>query len=119
MILLKAEDITVGYTEIDILHNVTVTVRSGEIVSVIGPNGAGKSTLLKTVFGILKPRNGNVTLKEEDITGLRPDRIVRKGISFSCSEREEETEGRASIRGTETDGCNGQGFDAGSSGTAA
>ena len=82
MIFLKAEDITVGYTEIDILHNVTVTVRSGEIVSVIGPNGAGKSTLLKTVFGILKPRNGNVTLKEEDITGLRPDRIVRKGISY-------------------------------------
>ena len=82
MILLKAEDITVGYTEIDILHNVTVTVTSGEIVSVIGPNGAGKSTLLKTVFGILKPRNGNVTLKEEDITGLRPDRIVRKGISY-------------------------------------
>lgn len=82
MILLKAEDITVGYTEIDILHNVTVTVRSGEIVSVIGPNGAGKSTLLKTVFGILKPRNGNVTLKDEDITGLRPDRIVRKGISY-------------------------------------
>jgi len=82
MILLKAEDITVGYTEIDILHNVSVTVRSGEIVSVIGPNGAGKSTLLKTVFGILKPRNGNVTLKDEDITGLRPDRIVRKGISY-------------------------------------
>jgi len=82
MILLKAEDITVGYTEIDILHNVTVTVGSGEIVSVIGPNGAGKSTLLKTVFGILKPRHGNVTLKDEDITGLRPDRIVRKGISY-------------------------------------
>ena len=82
MIFLKAEDITVGYTEIDILHNVTVTVKSGEIISVIGPNGAGKSTLLKTVFGILKPRNGNVTLKDEDITGLRPDRIVRKGISY-------------------------------------
>jgi len=82
MIFLKAEDIIVGYTEIDILHNVTVTVGSGEIVSVIGPNGAGKSTLLKTVFGILKPRHGNVTLKDEDITGLRPDRIVRKGISY-------------------------------------
>ncbi|MBW1716951.1 MAG: ABC transporter ATP-binding protein [Deltaproteobacteria bacterium] len=82
MILLKIEDVTVGYTEIDILHNVTVTVRSGEIVSVIGPNGAGKSTLLKTVFGILKPRNGNITLKEKHITGLRPDRIVRKGISY-------------------------------------
>jgi len=82
MILLKAEDITAGYTEIDILHHVTVTVGSGEIASVIGPNGAGKSTLLKTVFGILKPRNGRVTLKDQDITGLRPDRIVRKGISY-------------------------------------
>jgi len=82
MIILKAEDITAGYTEVDILHDVHIRVRSGEIVSVIGPNGAGKSTLLKTIFGILKPRNGNVTLKDEDITGLKPDRIVRKGISY-------------------------------------
>ena len=82
MIILKAEDITAGYTEIDILHDVNIRVRSGEIVSVIGPNGAGKSTLLKTIFGILRPRNGNVTLKDEDITGLKPDRIVRKGISY-------------------------------------
>lgn len=82
MIILKAEDITAGYTEVDILHDVTVRVNSGEIVSVIGPNGAGKSTLLKAVFGILKPRNGTVTLKDEDITGLKPDRIVRKGISY-------------------------------------
>lgn len=82
MIILKTEDITAGYTEIDILHDVHIRVRSGEIVSVIGPNGAGKSTLLKTIFGILKPRNGNVTFKDEDITGLKPDRVVRKGISY-------------------------------------
>ena len=82
MIILKAEDITAGYTEVDILYNVHIRVNSGEIVSVIGPNGAGKSTLLKTIFGILKPRQGNVTLKDEDITGLKPDRIVRKGISY-------------------------------------
>jgi len=82
MIILKAEDITVGYTEVDILHDVGIRVKSGEIVSIIGPNGAGKSTLLKTIFGILKPRNGTVTLKEEDITGLNPDKIARKGISY-------------------------------------
>ena len=82
MIILKAEDITAGYTEIDILHNINIRVRSGEIVSVIGPNGAGKTTLLKTIFGILKPRHGNVTLKDEDITALKPDRVVRKGISY-------------------------------------
>ena len=82
MMMLEAKDITVGYTEVDILHDVTVSIKSGQIVSIIGPNGAGKSTLLKTIFGLLKPRNGNVTLKEEDITGLKPDRIVRKGISY-------------------------------------
>ena len=82
MILLQTEHITAGYTEVDILHNVNIKVRSGEVVSIIGPNGAGKSTLLKTIFGILKPRYGHVTLKDEDITGLPPDRIVRKGISY-------------------------------------
>lgn len=82
MIILKTEDITAGYTEVNILHDVGVRVKSGEIVSVIGPNGAGKSTLLKTIFGILKPRKGGVTLKDEDITGLKPDKIVRKGISY-------------------------------------
>ena len=82
MIILKAEDITGGYTEVDILHNVHIEIKSREIVSVIGPNGAGKSTLLKTIFGILKPRNGRVTLKDEDITGLKPDRVARKGISY-------------------------------------
>jgi ABC-type branched-subunit amino acid transport system ATPase component len=82
MMMLEAKDITVGYTEVDILHDVTVSIEPGQIVSIIGPNGAGKSTLLKTIFGLLKPRNGNVTLRDEDITGLKPDRIVRKGISY-------------------------------------
>jgi len=82
MTILKTEGITAGYTKVDILHEVNIKVKSGEIVSVIGPNGAGKSTLLKTIFGILNPREGNVTLKNEDITGLKPDRIARKGISY-------------------------------------
>lgn len=82
MIILKVEDITVGYTEVDILHQVHLQIESGEVVSVIGPNGAGKSTLLKAIFGLLNPRRGKVTLRNEDITGLQPDRIVRKGISY-------------------------------------
>ena len=82
MIVLKAENITAGYGEADILENVHVRVRNEEIVSVIGPNGAGKSTLLKTLFGILKPKRGKVTLKGEDITGLKPDRVVRRGMSY-------------------------------------
>ncbi len=83
MIILEVKNVTAGYSAIDILHDVDMRVESDQIVSVIGPNGAGKSTLLKTIFGLLKPRNGTVTLKEkEDITGLKPDKVARKGISY-------------------------------------
>jgi ABC-type branched-subunit amino acid transport system ATPase component len=82
MTILKADGISAGYTELDILQKVSIQVKSNQIVSIIGPNGAGKSTLLKTIFGILKPREGHITLKDEDITGLKPNKIARKGISY-------------------------------------
>ena len=82
MALLEAKRITAGYGETEILHRVFVEVNEGEIVSIVGPNGAGKSTLLKTILGLLKPREGKVILEAEDITGLDPDRIVRKGICY-------------------------------------
>jgi ABC-type branched-subunit amino acid transport system ATPase component len=82
MSILKAHDVTAGYSEIDILHEVDIRVEPGQIVSVIGPNGAGKSTLLKTVFGLLKPKHGRISLGEVDITGLKPDKIARRGISY-------------------------------------
>ena len=83
MIILEAKNITAGYTtEVNILTDVNVRLESGQIVSVIGPNGAGKSTLLKTIFGILKPANGKISLKNEDITGLRPNKVAQKGISY-------------------------------------
>ena len=82
MIILQAENITAGYTtEVNILYDVGIRLTSGKIVSVIGPNGAGKSTLLKTIFGILKPTNGKISLKDEDITGLKPDKVAKNGIS--------------------------------------
>lgn len=82
MIILEAQGVTAGYSEIDILHDVAIMVKSGQIVSVIGPNGAGKSTLLKTIFGILKPRQGTIMLKGAEITGLKPDKVARRGISY-------------------------------------
>ena len=82
MIILKAENITAGYGELDILQDVDIQVESGTIVTIIGPNGAGKSTFLKTVFGILKPREGKVMLNNEDITALNPDKVARKGMSY-------------------------------------
>jgi ABC-type branched-subunit amino acid transport system ATPase component len=80
--ILKVENVTVGYSKIDILHDVDLLLRKGEIVSIIGPNGAGKSTLLKTIFGLLQPRKGSVYLQDRDITGEKPERLVRQGISY-------------------------------------
>ena len=83
MNILEAENITAGYTTgVNILNDVVIRLKAGQIVSVIGPNGAGKSTLLKTIFGILKPVNGKIRLKDEDITGLKPDKVAQKGISY-------------------------------------
>ncbi len=82
MSLLQIEGVRVGYQEVDILHGVNLSLEEGQIVSVIGPNGAGKSTLLKTIFGLLQPRNGKISFKGEDITGLKPEKIVQTGISY-------------------------------------
>ena len=80
--LLQAERITAGYGRIDILHDVSLAVRPGEIVSVIGPNGAGKSTTFKTIVGFLRPRAGRVVFNGEDITGLRTDLVLRRGLAY-------------------------------------
>jgi branched-chain amino acid transport system ATP-binding protein len=81
--LLHTEDLVAGYVpEVDILNGVSIEVREGEIVTVIGPNGAGKSTLIKTIFGLLEPRGGLVRLRGEDITGLPPHSITRRGMSY-------------------------------------
>ncbi|OKY79070.1 MAG: ABC-type branched-chain amino acid transport system, ATPase component [Candidatus Methanohalarchaeum thermophilum] len=80
--VLEAKNLVAGYTDLDILNGVSIELKEDEIVSIIGPNGAGKSTLLKSIFGILKPRKGKVIFKNEDITGLKPNKIVKKGMSY-------------------------------------
>ncbi len=66
----------------EILHGVSIEVGAGKIVTVIGPNGAGKSTLMKTIFGLLTPTAGQITFAEEEITGLSPDLVVRRGMAY-------------------------------------
>jgi neutral amino acid transport system ATP-binding protein len=81
--VLSAQGIVAGYVpEVNILNDVSVSVGAGEIVTVIGPNGAGKSTLIKTIFGLLRPRQGKVLFKGEDITAEKPHKITRKGLSY-------------------------------------
>jgi branched-chain amino acid transport system ATP-binding protein len=80
--LLVAEGLTAGYGRIDILHEVSLAVDVHEIVSIIGPNGAGKSTAFKTMVGLLHPRHGRVMFNGEDITGLRPDLVLPRGLAY-------------------------------------
>ncbi|HVQ75449.1 MAG TPA: ABC transporter ATP-binding protein [Candidatus Binatia bacterium] len=65
-----------------ILHDLSMVVSHGEIVSVIGPNGAGKSTAFKTIVGFLRPTGGRILFEGRDIVGLRPDQVVRRGLGY-------------------------------------
>jgi ABC-type branched-subunit amino acid transport system ATPase component len=80
--VLQASELVSGYGEVEILHGVSLRLHRGEIVAIIGPNGAGKSTFMKAVFGLLKVKSGTVSLEGEDVTGLPPERIVRKGMCY-------------------------------------
>jgi ABC-type branched-subunit amino acid transport system ATPase component len=79
--VLEVRGLSAGYGEVQVLREVTLTVESGEIVTLVGSNGAGKSTLLNTVCGIIRPKSGRVQFEGTDITGWTPEAIVAKGIT--------------------------------------
>ena len=81
--ILALEDVHVYYGAIHALKGVSLTVNTGEIVTLIGANGAGKSTTLRAINGINKPRQGTIRFQGEDITGDAPHRIVKSGIAQS------------------------------------
>ena len=82
MPLLEVKNVVSGYGRTDVLHGVSITVGADEIVTIIGPNGAGKSTLFKTIMGYLVPSSGKIIFSEEDVTGLKPNEKVKKGIAY-------------------------------------
>ena len=82
MSFLVGENMVCGYGGADILHGCTVGVDPGEITVVVGPNGAGKSTAMKAMFGMLDLKEGQVLLEGEDITGLKPQERVLRGMGF-------------------------------------
>ncbi len=81
--LLRADELIAGYLPgVNILNGSDLYVGEGELVGIIGPNGAGKSTLLKALFGLVQVRSGTVTLRGQDITGLKANKLVARGVGF-------------------------------------
>ncbi len=80
--LLRAESVTAGYGGAPVVHEVSLAVGCGEIVSLIGPNGSGKSTLLKSLVGLLHVSSGRVMFEGRDVTNHDPEELARKGVGY-------------------------------------
>lgn len=82
-LVIDVRELTAGYLPgVDILNNCSITAAQGELIGIIGPNGAGKSTLLKAIFGQVKIRGGEILLNGENITGLRANKLVARGVGM-------------------------------------
>lgn len=79
-VLLELKNVGAGYDDVKIIHNISIYINEGEIVTFMGPNGAGKSTILKSIFGLVG-HTGNILLEGEKISPL-PHELVKMGISY-------------------------------------
>jgi branched-chain amino acid transport system ATP-binding protein len=81
--VVDVKDLVAGYLPgVNILNGANLYADQGELIGIIGPNGAGKSTLLKAIFGLVKVREGSITVNGDDVTGLKPNQLVAKGVGF-------------------------------------
>ena len=81
--VVEVKNLVAGYLPgVNILNGVNFYADKGELIGIIGPNGAGKSTLLKAIFGLVKVREGSITLNGESIVGLKANKLVTKGVGF-------------------------------------
>jgi branched-chain amino acid transport system ATP-binding protein len=80
--MLRVDDIDVFYGDAQALWGVSITVDTGEVVSMVGANGAGKSTLVNSIMGILRPRRGTIALDDQDITDIPGHRVCRAGAAI-------------------------------------
>jgi branched-chain amino acid transport system ATP-binding protein len=81
--LLEIRNLTVHYGGIQALHDVSLTVGTGEVVTLIGANGAGKSTTLRAISRLVRPRSGAILYDGRDITRCRPDEVVALGVAHA------------------------------------
>lgn len=80
--IVRIEELVAGYGKKQILHEISVNIRQGEITTLIGRNGVGKTTLLRTVMGFLRPKRGCIFFKERDISGTQAHVLAELGISY-------------------------------------
>ncbi len=81
--VVHVKGLTAGYLPgVDILNDCNLVANPGELIGIIGPNGAGKSTLLKAIFGQVQVRGGSITLNGDEITGLKANKLVARGVGF-------------------------------------
>ncbi len=81
MVLLEINNLNVHYGAIHALHDVSLRVSAGQIVTLIGANGAGKSTTLRSISALIRPTSGDIRFKGESIIGRPPHELVRMGIA--------------------------------------
>lgn len=81
-VAIEFQDVVAGYKDLMILNELSFTARQSAITLLLGPNGAGKSTVLKTLFGLLRVRQGTIRLQGEDITRADPRELLARGIAF-------------------------------------
>jgi len=85
--MLEIRNLHVSYGKTQALHGVDLLVQQGEVIALIGANGAGKSTTLRAISGLLKPTQGQIIYRGNNIAGVAADRIVAQGIAQSPEER--------------------------------
>jgi branched-chain amino acid transport system ATP-binding protein len=81
--MFKAENISVSYGPIRAVRDVSLTVGEGEIVTLLGPNGAGKSSLISAIIGLVPKTGGRITFRDEDVTVLGTEALVRRGMTVT------------------------------------
>lgn len=79
--VLEIKNLAVSYGPIQVIRDLSLNVKKGEIVALIGCNGAGKTTILRTISGLLRPDSGAITFNGENISKLKPHVIVQRGLS--------------------------------------
>ncbi len=85
--LIKIEGLHAGYGGIPVVRDLNLTVGRGEVVALLGPNGAGKTTTLLTISGLLAPIKGSVDVLGEQVDGLKPHLIARRGLAHVAEDR--------------------------------